>query len=55
MTSEELDEGRDVILENDDYIFMEILNSQTAKYYGPDYIAKNWGGGVSKLITGELI
>ena len=43
MTSEELDEGRDVILENDDYIFMEILNSQTAKYYGPDYIAKNWG------------
>ena len=43
MTSEELDEGRDVILENDDYIFMEILNSQTAKYYGPEYIEKNWG------------
>ena len=43
MTSEELDEGRNVILENDDYIFMEILNSQTAKYYGTEYIAKNWG------------
>ena len=43
MTSEELDEGRDVILENDNYIFMEILNSQTAKYYGPEYIEKNWG------------
>jgi hypothetical protein len=43
MTSEELDEGRDVILENDNYIFMEILNSQTAKYYGTEYIAKNWG------------
>ena len=43
MTSEELDEGRNVILENDDYIFMEILNSQTAKYYGPEFIAKNWG------------
>ena len=42
MTSEELDEGRNVILENDDYIFMEILNSQTAKYYGTEYIAKNW-------------
>jgi hypothetical protein len=22
---------------------MEILNSQTAGYYGPEYIAKNWG------------
>lgn len=43
MTSEELDEGRDVIFENDNYIFMEILNSQTAGYYGPEYIAKNWG------------
>lgn len=43
MTSEELDEGRDVILENDDYIFMEILNSQTAKYYGPEHIEKYWG------------
>ena len=42
MTSEELDEGRNVILENDGYIFMEILNSQTAKYYGTEYIAKNW-------------
>ena len=42
MTSEELDEGRDVIFENDNYIFMEILNSQTAGYYGPEFIAKNW-------------
>jgi len=43
MTNEELDEGRDVIFENDDYIFMEIFNPQTARYYGPsDYIAKNW-------------
>jgi hypothetical protein len=43
MTSEELDEGRDVIFENDDYIFMEILNSQTARYYGKEDIANTWG------------
>jgi hypothetical protein len=43
MTSEELDEGRDVIFENDNYIFMEILNSQTARYYGKEDIANTWG------------
>ena len=43
MTSEDLDEGRDVIIENDDYLFMEILNAETARYYGKDDIAYLWG------------
>ena len=43
MTSEDLDEGRDVIIENDNYLFMEILNAETARYFGKDDIAYLWG------------
>ena len=43
MTSEDLDEGRDVIIENDNYLFMEILNAETARYYGKEDIANTWG------------
>lgn len=40
MTSEELDEGRKIIIETDQYIFMEVLNENVAKYYG----GKNYSG-----------
>ena len=30
------------------------INLDDAKSITQNYIAKNWGGGVSKLITGEL-
>lgn len=43
MTSEELDEGREIIIETDQYIFMEVLTEDVAKYYGgKEYSGYNW-------------
>jgi hypothetical protein len=42
MDEMELDEGRNIIFENDEYLFMEILNAGTARYYGGEDFSKNW-------------
>jgi len=42
MTSEELDEARDIIFETDEFIFMEILDKIAAEYYGAKNLAKMW-------------
>jgi hypothetical protein len=42
MTEEELDEGREVIFENDDYLLLEVLTASVAKYYGGEDFLRNW-------------
>ena len=51
MTEEEINEGRNVIFENNNFIFMEILDANSAKYFGGKDFYDSWS---RKYRNGDL-